>query len=164
MTRVRTMLSAAGICAAAFSILPALADDPPGAKPGDDAMTCAQIAAELQPYAQQMMGTVAPLNQSVAEVEARSARRMAEGTPEAVAVTGAATASTLDPTGMSSRAVGQAEIALQQRAWNQAMVEDKPLHEKLNAQMNATAAQGMQMQANLRLQRLMQLAQEKGCH
>lgn len=43
------------------------------------------------------------------------------------------------------------------------MVEDKPLRERYAAQTAELAAQGQQMQAKARLQRLMQLVQEKRC-
>jgi len=164
MTTLRTTISAAGLCAAALWMLPVLADDVPGAMPGDDAMTCAQIGAELAPYAQQMTPTVSALAQTGQELNARNQQRMTEAMPEAAALTAAATASHLDPTGLASRAVGQAEMSTQQRIWDKALAEDKPLADKMNAQTNAVVEQAAPLQANPRIQRLMQLAQDKNCH
>jgi hypothetical protein len=75
----------------------------------------------------------------------------------------AATASTLDPTGASSRAVGQAEAAHQQQAWNRDVAENKPLADKQAAQASALLAQAQQLQSNERPQRLMGLVQQKNC-
>jgi hypothetical protein len=164
MKTLRTAVSAAGMCAAALFTIPAIADDVPGAKPGDAAMTCDQIGAELAPYAQQMTPTVTGLAQTGQELNARTQKRMAEAMPEAAALTAAATAATADPTGIASRAVGQAEMASQQAIWDKAIAEDKPLADKMNTQMNAIVDQSAPLQANPRIQRLMQLAQEKNCH
>ena len=164
MKNLRAAVSAAGMCAAALWMLPAVADDVPGAKPGDAAMTCDQIGAELAPYAQQMTPTVAGLAQTGQELNARNQKRLAEAMPEAAALTAAATAAAADPTGIAGRAVGQAEMAMQERIANQALAEDKPLADKMNAQMNAVVDQAAPLQANPRIQRLMQLAQEKNCH
>jgi hypothetical protein len=127
-------------------------------------MTCAQIGAELAPYARQMTPAVTDLAQTGQELNARNQKRMAEAMPEAAALTAAATASHLDPTGLAGRAVGQAEIATQQAIWDKALAEDKPLADKMNAQTNAVVEQAAPLQANPRIQRLMQLAQEKNCH
>ena len=164
MKNMLAVLSAGGLCAAALWSLPALADDVPGAQPGDAAMTCAQIGAELAPYAQQMTPAVTGLAQSGQEVIARDQKRMAEAMPEAAALTAAATASHADPTGIAGRAVGQAEMATQQRIWDKAVAEDKPLADKMNGQMNTVVEQAAPLQANPRIQHLMQLAQEKNCH
>jgi len=161
MKNLLAVLSAGCLCAAA---LPAQAGDVPGAQPGDAAMTCAQIGAELAPYAQQMTPSVTALAQTGQELNARNEKRMAEAVPEAAALTAAATAATADPTGIASRAVGQAEMATQQRIWDKAIAEDKPLADKMNGQMNDVVAQAAPLQANPRIQRLMQLAQEKNCH
>jgi hypothetical protein len=144
--------------------LPVTAEELPGVKPGDDAMTCAQIAAELAPYAQQMSGSVNPLVQTQSELVARGQRQVAEAAPAVASFAAAATATHLDPTGMSSRALGQAEVGYQQAQWNKALAEDKPLMDKENQQLNDMMKQAMAMQANARLQRLMQLAQQKNCH
>lgn len=126
--------------------------DPPGAMPGDEAMTCEQIATELTPYMQQMKPSVASAATTAQEVKERGKQRVAEDVPAATALLGAATASGADPTGISSRAVGQAEVIHQQGVWQRSMVEDKPLHDKYHAQTGEVVAQGKQMQSNARIQ------------
>ncbi|MGE5668018.1 MAG: hypothetical protein ACM338_07470, partial [Betaproteobacteria bacterium] len=86
----------------------------------------------------------------------RGKRRVAAETPAVVGFTVAATAAHADPTGIASRAVGQAEFAHQEEVARRALVEDKPLHDRF-------AAQGQQLQSDARLQRLMQRVQEKHC-
>jgi hypothetical protein len=164
MRNLRTALSAAGMCAAALSTFPAIADDIPGAKPGDDAMTCEQIGAELAPYAQQMAPSATALGQTGQELIARGERRVAEATPALVALTAAATAAAADPTGLSTKPLIAAHEAMQQREWNRSIAEDKPLVDQMNAQTNAVVEQAAPLQANPRIQRLMQLAQDKNCH
>ena len=62
MTEFQKMLLAGLICAAAqLRAMPSHAADAPGTLPGDAAMTCQQIATELAPYAQQMMGDATQL-------------------------------------------------------------------------------------------------------
>jgi hypothetical protein len=160
MSRIPLKSAILTLCAAVLP--PAMADEP-GAHPGDDAMTCAQIAAELAPYMAQVRAPAEALNQTNTEIVARGKRRVAEDTPAAVGLTAAATAATVDPTGVSSRAVGQAEVAHQREVWARSQAEDKPLAEKQAAQANALMAVGQQMQNDPRLNRLMQLAQQKDC-
>lgn len=164
MPSVRSAILAAGICSACLWTLGAQGEDVPGAKPGDAAMTCEQIGAELAPYAQQMMPAATALGQTGQDVIARGQRRQASAMPEVVGLSAAATASHLDPTGAASKGVAVAEQAAQQREWNQALAEDKPLYGQMNAQTNAVVAQGMSIGSSPRVQRLMQLAQEKNCH
>jgi hypothetical protein len=152
------------VCAAMLWSLPGFAADQPGAMPGDDAMTCQQIAAELAPYGNQMSGTVNPLVQTQSELVARNEKRMAEAMPVVAGFAAAGTAASLDPTGLASRALGQAEANYQQAQFHRALAEDKPLMDQANRQTNDMASQAMAMQANPRLQRLMQLAQQKDCH
>ena len=153
-----------GIYLAVLWIPPAIAGDVPGAAPGDDAMTCQQIGIELAPYAQQMGAAFVPLAQTNLELIARNQARMGEYAPAVAAVSAAAVASSADPTGISSKAVGQAEMAMQEQAWNRALAEDKPLADRARQQTNAAIAQAMPMQSNPRIQRLMQLAMQKNCH
>jgi hypothetical protein len=136
---------------------------PPGAKPGDETLGCMQIAMELQPFMARSLATFGPLAQTSQEVVARGQERVAEAMPGAVALTIAATASAADPTGVASRAVGQAEMAYQESVAQRSLIEDKPLHDKFKAQTDAALADAQKMQADARLQRLMQLAQEKKC-
>lgn len=161
MSTVRLVVSVLAVCA--VSAATAAEDAAGGARPGDDAMTCAQIAAELAPYMAQIHAPAEALNQTNTEIVARGKRRMAEEAPAAAALTAAATAATADPTGASSRAVGQAEVAHQQAAWQRAQAQDKSLADKQAAQTAALLAQAQQLQGNARLNRLMQLAQQKNC-
>lgn len=135
----------------------------PGAMPGDEAMTCAQIAAELGPYMQRMTPGVTDLAATGQEVIHRGNKRVAEERPAAVGLTAAALGSMADPTGLSGKAAGQAEAAHQAEVWQRAETEDKPLNDKYRAQAGAVAAQGQQLQSDARVQRLMKLAEEKHC-
>jgi hypothetical protein len=164
MRILRTALTAAGVCAGALWTFPAFADDISGAKPGDAAMTCDQIGAELAPYAQQMAPAANALGQTSQEVIARGQKRQAEVLPEVIGLTAAATAADADPTGLATKGVVAAQQALLQREWNRSVAEDKPLRDQMNAQTNAVVAQGTAIGSDARVQRLMQLAQEKNCH
>jgi len=161
MSTIRMTVIIAALCAPSTSI--AVDANASGARPGDDAMTCQQIAAELAPYMGQMRAPVEALNQTNQEIVARSEKRVAEETPAAAAMSAAATAAMLDPTGASSRAVGQAEMAHQQEVWNRSVAEDKPLADRQAAQTKTVVAAGQQLQVNARLMRLMDLVQQKNC-
>lgn len=163
MSTHRVLPAAAGLIAAMFWAQQGTAADTPGAMPGDDAMTCAQIAAELMPYMQQMMPAAVATAAAANDVKERAEQRMAEAMPGAIALTMAATAAHADPSGIASRGVGQTEMNYQQQVWNRSLAEDKPLGDKLAAQSGQLAAQGQQLQSNVRLQRLMQLVQQKNC-
>jgi hypothetical protein len=156
-------ISASGLCALTLWIVTAAADDAPGSMPGDEAMTCQQIGAELAPYMQRMAGVVMPLADTAQQVVARGQKRVTEAAPAVAAMSAAATATTADPTGISSKVYGQAEAAMQQQVWNQALAEDKPLMDQATRQANQVVAEASPMQSNARIQRLMQLAQQKHC-
>jgi hypothetical protein len=153
--------------AAAFVLIGAVwpvgAAEPPGALPGDDAMTCQQIAAELAPYMQQVLPGVTAMANTGQELQGVAARQVAEAMPGAAALTMAATASHADPTGIAGRAVGQAEMNYQQQVWDRSLAESKPLGNKFAAQSGEVMAQGQELQSNARVQRLMQLVQQKNC-
>ncbi len=153
------------VAAAAIAAIPARArgDGAPGAAPGDATITCEQIAAELSPYVQQLAPIGIALGDTSKDVVDRGKQRIAEETPAVVAATIAATASHADPTGVASRAVGQAEAAHQREVWQRSLAEDKPLNDKYAAQAGQLVEQAQSMQSNARLQRLMQLVQEKHC-
>lgn len=164
MSLKRNALAAVGSIGAMLWVYGAAADDaPPGAKPGDEAMTCQQIAAEFAPYAQKMMPSVTALSDTGMEIIARGNQRIAEETPATLALTIAATLSSADPTGISSAVVSRAEILHQQEVWQRALAEDKPLSDKQQAQTEEVMTQAQQLQSDVRLQRLMQLVQEKHC-
>jgi hypothetical protein len=138
--------------------------DAPGSRPGDANTTCAQIAAELQPYLKQMSPSITALGNTAQEVKARGEARNKEAAAEAASETAAAQAAAPDPTGLANKALAQAQAQRQRESWKQAEAEDKPLNEKYKAQTAQVVQEGQQMQSDARLQRLLQLAQEKNCH
>lgn len=160
----RTVAAIAAFALSAATAVPVRAGPETPGPPSDDAsMTCEQIAAELAPYAQQLMPIASATAATAGEVVERGNQRVAEAMPGAMALLIAATASHADPTGLASRAAGQAQAAQQQQFWQRSIVEDKPLRDKFNAQAGQLVAQGQEMQSIARLQRLMQLVQEKHC-
>lgn len=134
-----------------------------GSRPGDATMTCAQIAAELQPYMQQMSPSMTALGQTAQEVKTRGEERHKQAATESAVETAEARATMLDPTGLASKALGQRQAQSQKERWKRAEAEDKPLNDKYKVQTEQVVKQGQQMQSDARLQRLMQLAQEKNC-
>ena len=148
MSAVRMTVVSAAMCAATLWSLPGIAADAPsGAMPGDETMTCEQIAAELAPYAKQMAAAFNPLLQTQKEVLARGRAREAEAVPEAAAVTAGALASSADRTGIASKLYGQAEAAMQREQWNRALAEDKPLFDQANRQANQAVAEAAPLQS-----------------
>ncbi len=137
--------------------------DGSGNRPGDANMTCAQIATELQPYMAQMMPAMMAMGQTSQAVMARSETRMEEGAAESAAETAQSLATLSDPTGMASKILGQRQLQSQKARWKQAEAEDKPLNDTYKSQMEQVAKEGRQLQSDARLQRLMQLAQQKNC-
>jgi hypothetical protein len=132
--------------------------------PGDEAMTCEQIATELTPYARQMMPNLQALAATDQQLYQQARQNGEKRRAEEAALTPLATAGALDPTGASKRAYELALLAQQakQRGENEAF-RNSPLAKENRAQSEQLAAQGQQMQANARLQRLMQLGQQKHC-
>lgn len=162
-TLSKTMV--AGWAVSAALCIPAVgAPGTAGVSPGDEAMTCEQIGTELAPYVQQMVPNLQALGMSQQQQYARARQKLEERKIEHQALTPLATAGALDPTGASKRAYMAAEMAqaAKEKAENEAEA-NSPLAKQANAQREQLAAQGQQMQANARLQRLMQLAQQKGC-
>lgn len=150
-----------GTCALALGSWDAIASS----TAEDAAMTCEQIATELAPYAQQMVpnlqalgATQQQLYQQVRQVGERQRQEDALLTPMA-------TAGALDPTGASKRAYQAAVMAQQakHRRENEALANSS-LAKQNKAQEEQFVAQGQQLQANARIQQLMQLAQQKNCH
>ncbi|MGZ3338758.1 MAG: hypothetical protein ACXU9B_03195 [Reyranella sp.] len=155
----------AGWAASAALCLPAVAaPDSSGARPGDEAMTCEQLAGELVPYMQQMQPNLQALAISQQQQYARGRQMYEQRKAERELLTPLATAGALDPTGASKRAYQAAEMAqtAKEKRENEAEV-NSPLAKQANAQREQLAAQGQQMQADARLKRLMQLGQQKGC-
>lgn len=127
-------------------------------------MTCQQIAAELAPYAQQLLPAGNAASEAASQLMERNQERLAkEIVPVATTFLAAQTFAHLDPTGLTGRAVQQSSKAYQQELWQRSLREDAPLAEKLGTATESLVQQGQAMQDNPRLQRLLQLVQEKGC-
>jgi len=157
--KTAAVVLAGALCGAGYAV----ADDN-GVRPGDDAMTCQQIATELAPYMNQMVGPVTALVNTQQQLVARGEQRLAEAAPAVAALSAAATASSLDPTGLSGQAVNAAEQETQKQVWNSTLAEDKPLMDQAARQTDEVVAKAAPLQSDARLQRLMQMAQEKNCH
>lgn len=149
---------------AALRIAPVGAEDVSAVRPGDDAMTCEQIATELSPYAQQMMPNIQAMGATQQQLYAQGRKMSQERSLEHEALTPLATAGALDNTGVSKRAYEMALMAqmAKEKAENEAFA-NSPVAKENRAQTQQVAAQAQQMQSNERLQRLMQLAKEKHC-
>ena len=65
---------------------------------------------------------------------------------------------------MASKAQRASGEATQERIWKQTEAEDKPLTDQDKQQTQRVVEKGTAMQSNARMQRLVQLAQEKNCH
>jgi FtsZ-interacting cell division protein ZipA len=156
---VACWVASAALCRPAFAAPPAA-----GVSPGDDAMTCEQIATELAPYAQQLQPNLQALMTSTQQQYARGRERYEERKNEAALMAPMATAGALDPTGASKRAYVAAEMARTAKHKSEDEAEaNSPLAKQANVQIEQLAAQGQQLQGNARLQRLMQLGHQKGC-
>ena len=132
--------------------------------PGDDALTCEQIATEIAPYARQMIPNLQALGASQQQLYAQARQQLEVRRAENEALTPLATAGALDSTGASKQAYQMALMAqmAKEKSENEAMA-NSPLAKQNKAQTEQVAAQAQQMQSNARLQRLMQLAQQKKC-
>jgi hypothetical protein len=130
----------------------------------DDAMTCEQIAAELAPYAQQMVPNLQALGGTTQQLYAQGKTMEQQRKVENAMLSAMATPGAVDPTGASKRAYEMALLAQQakERAENEAYA-NSPLAKENRAQMEQLAAQGKQMQSNDRLQHLLQLGQQRHC-
>ncbi|HTS21132.1 MAG TPA: hypothetical protein VMN79_04905 [Casimicrobiaceae bacterium] len=136
----------------------------PAVRPGDEAMSCAQIAAELSPYVQQMVPNVQALGASDQQLYAQARQMQQQRRAEHAALEPLADAGAVDPTGASKRAYELAVMAqmAKERAQNEAFASS-PLAQENRAQSEQLAAQGQQMQGNARVRRLLQLGQDKRC-
>lgn len=153
----------AGFGVLTVSVATAANDD--GTMPGDDAMTCDQIAMAMMPYVQQFRGgSTQQLGQNAQEMQRRNVKREAELQSEAAADTAATEAGCLGGINATCAAASEAQSAREKARNDQIQAEDKPLTDQMNPAMAALAAQGMAMQQDPRLMRLMQLAQQKHCH
>jgi hypothetical protein len=164
MSTISKTMAAAWAVNAALWIASVAAADAPAARPGDDAMTCEQIATELAPYAQQMVPNIQALGATQQQMVAQARQKLAERKMENEALTPLATAGAVDPTGAAKQAYQMALMAqmAKERGENEAFA-NSPLAKQGKAQTEQLATQGQQMQSNARLQRLMQLGKEKRC-
>jgi hypothetical protein len=164
MSPIAKALSAGVSLVATLWAMPVTAEDSGATRPGDEAMTCEQIATELSPYIQQMMPNLQALAASQQQLYAQGREKYEQRKLENEALTPLATAGALDQTGAAKRAYQLALMAQmsKERAENEAMA-NSPLAKENRSQSERLAAQGQQMQSNARLQRLMQLGQQKHC-
>jgi len=153
----------AGLAMLTASAAAAAGDD--GTRPGDDAMTCQQIAMELMPGVQQMRGgSTQQLGQDAQEMQRRAVKREAEIQSGAAAETAEMEAGCIGGVNATCAAASEAIQARHDARNAQIKAEDKPLNDRASSEMSALAAQGQAMQQNPRLMHLMQLAQQKHCH
>jgi hypothetical protein len=162
MTKLPLICAIAGAGALMFCPRSAAADDS-GARPGDEAMTCEQLAVEMQPYAESMRGSLTALNDTNMQLKALGEKQMARDAPRVGATTQAAGAACGFAGGPACMAATQADQANRNAIHAQETAEAKPLADQQLAQSKTVAAQGQQLQSNARLMRLMQLGHAKGC-
>jgi len=158
---VYTALAGLGLMAA--SVATAAGDD--NARPGDETLTCEQIAMALMPNVQQMRGgSMEQLGRNSQEMQRRSIKRETELQGEAAADTAAMEAGCFGGINATCAAASEAQSAREAARNAKIKAEDKPLTDQMSSEMTALAAQGRAMQQDPRLMHLMQLAQQKHCH
>jgi hypothetical protein len=116
--------------AAALRVLPALADEQSGERPGDDTLTCQQIATKIAPGANQMGASWRPVGETAQQQVRTGQAEVAREAPTAAARTAAATAAIAASAAGVPGATGsvvQAEMAKKQRVWAEAKAEQKPI-------------------------------------
>jgi hypothetical protein len=160
----RPIVRAAWLLTAFATQALAAAPDTPVEQPGDAALSCEEIATELAPYAQQIVPSIQAFGASGAQLMQQSRRLGEQQKAEAEALLPLALAGAVDTTGASKRAYQAALMAQQakQKAESDALA-NSPLAKQNKAQGEQMATQATALQSNARLQRLMQLAQEKRC-
>ncbi|MGH8041903.1 MAG: hypothetical protein ACREPN_07665 [Rudaea sp.] len=132
-------------------------------RPGDDAMSCEQIAVEMQPYVESMRGSLTALGATDTQLMELGKKQMARDAPRVNATTQAAGATCGFIGGPACMAATQADHANRNAIHAQEAAEAKPLADQQMAQSKTVVAQGTQLQSNARLNRLMQLGHTKGC-
>lgn len=137
--------------------------DESGARPGDDAMGCEQIAIEMQPYAESMRGSLTALGDTDMQLKQLGEKQLARDAPRVSATTQVAGAACGFVGGPVCGAATQADQANRNAIHAQEVAEAKPLADQQLAQSKTVAAQGQQLQSNARVLRLMQLGHAKGC-
>jgi hypothetical protein len=145
--------------------LPAFAaPEAPGARTGDDALTCEQLATELMPYIVQMRAGVQALATSQQQLGTQALSTLEQRRLEHQLLAPLATAGALDPTGASKRAyVAAAAAQAAKEAAESEAAASSPLAQHATSQSEKLAAQGQVMQGDARLQQLMRLARQKEC-
>lgn len=161
-TKVVLICSLAGVCALALWPRAAAAQNE-GARPGDEAMSCAQIATEMQPYAESMRGSVTALNDTNMQLLALAQKQQARDAPQINATTQAAGTACGFVGGPACMAATQADQANRNAVKEREAAESKPLRDQNLAQSKTLVAQGQTLQSNARLMRLMELGHAKGC-
>ena len=153
------------------------AADPSAAHPGDEQMSCAQIAAELktQSYTAPDKATTAQLQAAAAQEQSTLARQESELAKTVAAQTAAMNAAQASDTATAVATGGVVQThkasALQQvftaqnRATSERMAEERqPTETKMfGGTADIASSAGQQLAANPRLARLMQLAGAKHC-
>lgn len=159
-----TVIAVWAVNAVLGGFAPVGAADAPASRPGDEAMTCEQIAAELSPYTQQIVPNIQALGATDQQLYAQARQMQKKREVENEVLTPLATAGALDPTGVSKRVYSTAltEQIAKEKAENEAFA-NSPLAQENKKQGEQLAAQGKQMRSDARLQRLMQLGHEKHC-
>lgn len=141
----------------------------PGVRPGDDKLTCAEIGAELEPAARQMMAGMGDLGAIRAPMEQRARegrQEIKERTAIAAGCLAANVAGALATAGMLGNACAASDKAYEMRDRARApqrKVEDARMMaglEQATANMNA---QGSTLDRP-RIDRLMALAEAKQCN
>jgi hypothetical protein len=162
---MRSLVRTALACLALLTISSATATSDDGARPGDDAMTCEQIAQALMPSVNQMRSpSTEQLGRNAEEIRRRDLQREAELQSEAAADTAAMEAGCVGGINATCAAASEAMSAREAARNAKIQAEDKPITDQMSVEMNALATQGRAMQEDPRLMHLIQLAQQKHCH
>ena len=143
--------------------------DPSASRPGDDKMTCDQIAAEIkqQHFTTPDKAKVAEAQAATADMQKTIAKQKAE--IEAKAIKDSAEELAKTPVRMFEPNAVAAADARMKEAENQAMKERLEAESKPKAERQVTASANMmtdvtkQLSDNPRLARLMELANQKRC-
>jgi hypothetical protein len=141
-------------------------NQPGGERPGDAAMTCDQIAAELNATpAQGVSREHAAEGKAAAEdYKARMARLQAEAAAASAAQTGVNVAAAAVPGNAASGAAMASQLAMQESLNAKAKAEIDPAIARMQAANAASMGDVTRMiQANPRIGRLIQLAGAKNC-
>jgi hypothetical protein len=156
----------------------AAAQDPSARRPGDESMSCADIAAELKTMqgvglseaAQQENATAAKNYQE--KLAKQQAEMRALGVGATAAVNAAAAADAAVEVGSGGLVQGHAAAAAQQAALQEGRVvgermaqERRPDEQRLTRAVGSSSAEmGGQLESNPRYARLIQLAIARNCH